>query len=192
MPYPSQVDREEIVRQARALIEREGEAAFSMSALATSLGVKAPSLYRYVDGRDNLLQAVNLETLRRLFAAFDEALTDAPEEPAARLVALAHAYRAFAHANPCSYELAFTSSGVRRPDEEILLQMVLPLQEIMAGITGKPLSLAALRGLLALIHGFVMLELNEQLQRGGDLRSDFGQSVAAYLRGWQKRSREGA
>jgi hypothetical protein len=46
-------------------------------------------------------------------------------------------------------------------------------------------SLAALRGLLALVHGFVMLEMNNQLRRSGSLEEAFTQSAAAYLRGWE-------
>ena len=55
----------------------------------------------------------------------------------------------------------------------------------MAKITGQKQSLPALRGALALVHGFVMLELKDQLQRGGDLTMAFDASVNAYLHGWK-------
>jgi hypothetical protein len=44
----------------------------------------------------------------------------------------------------------------------------------------------ALRGALALVHGYVMLELKNQFQHGGDLRLAFEASVRAYLRGWER------
>jgi hypothetical protein len=99
---------------------------------------------------------------------------------------LARAYRHFAHQNPHLYMLAYThkNEGLR-PDETVLTDMVLPIQAIMAQISGEPASLTALRGALALLHGFVMLEINEQLQRGGDLDQAFTQSVGAYLHGWE-------
>jgi len=59
------------------------------------------------------------------------------------------------------------------------------VQEIMAKITDQEQSLPTLRGALALVHGFVMLELKDQLQRGGDLTWAFDASVNAYLRGWK-------
>ena len=59
------------------------------------------------------------------------------------------------------------------------------MQEIMAQITGQEQSLPALRGALALVHGFVMLELKDQLQRGRDLTMAIDASVNAYLRGWK-------
>ena len=69
------------------------------------------------------------------------------------------------------------------------MQMVLPIQAVMAEISGQERSLAALRGALALVHGFVMLELTNQLRRGGSLEEAFTESAAAYLRGWQNEGR---
>jgi hypothetical protein len=101
-------------------------------------------------------------------------------------LALALAYRAFAHANPRTYLLSTTSEADElRPPEEILLRVALPLQAAIAEISGEVHSLAALRGAYGLVHGFVMLELTNQLRRGGDLESAFVQSVEAYLRGWE-------
>ena len=128
MPYPSQTDRTQILDEARRLLESDGVTQLSMSGLARALGVRAPSLYRYVGSRDELLQALNLDTLQRLMAALAESQPHATAEPEARLREVAAAFRAFAHANPAAYVLAFTSSGARRPDEELLVEMALPLQ----------------------------------------------------------------
>lgn len=183
MPYPSQIDRDTIVAQALTLVEVQGAATLTLGKVAAALGVKAPSLYRYVDSKAALIRAVNEVTLAQLFAELDTA-TDASADPEAQFLALALAYRRFAHAHPQTYVLAFTTPD-ERPDENLLVQMVLPIQRIMAQISGDGQSLAALRGALALIHGFVMLELNRQLQRGGDLDLAFAQSVSAYLAGWR-------
>ncbi|MEM7130051.1 MAG: TetR-like C-terminal domain-containing protein [Chloroflexota bacterium] len=77
-----------------------------------------------------------------------------------------------------------TKPGEGRPNEEILVEMVLPLQTLMEKIVGETHSLAALRGVFALVHGYVMLELNQQLQRGGDFDETFKLVTEAYLRGW--------
>ena len=109
-------------------------------------------------------------------------------EPRAQLLALARAQRAFAHAHPAAYLLAFTTTAPeQRPDAAGLEQSALPLQALMAAISGEAQSLPALRGALALIHGFVMLELKAQFQRGGDLDSAFEAALAAYLDGWHQR-----
>jgi len=66
----------------------------------------------------------------------------------------------------------------------MLLQKAIQIQAIIKEITGEGNSLTALRGLLALVHGFVMLEINGQLRRCGDLQQTLQDAVRAYLRGW--------
>ncbi len=187
MPYPAQTDQKTIVETARMLIERQGVEGVSLALVASELGIKAPSLYRYVTSKNALLQEVVTLTFRQLFQAYDEALQEAGADPEGRMLAICRAHRRFAHAHPETYLLAFTTTRPeQRADERVLEEMVLPVQEIMAAIAGKEQSLPALRGALALIHGFVMLELKEQLRRGGDLSQAFEASVAAYIRGWQQ------
>lgn len=185
MPYPPQITKESIINQAAILIEQNGVEALSLNKLATALGVKAPSLYRHIGNKHQLLQYVNLQTLQNLFAVMQAAISKVDSDPQIQMMALAQAYRQFAHEHPQLYTLAFThkNEGLR-PDEQLLTNMVLPIQSTMAKISGEKDSLAALRGALALLHGFVMLEINEQLQRGGDLDQAFTQSIGAYLHGW--------
>jgi AcrR family transcriptional regulator len=186
MPYPAQTDRDIIVQTARALIEKEGAEQLSLAQLAATVGIKAPSLYRHIQNKAALIQAVNFLTFEQLFAAYDRALEAAEAEPKARLLALFRAHRAFAQANPVTYMLAFTTTDPRL-DEKLLERMVLPVQALMAALSGSEQSLAALRGALALLHGFVMLELNNQFRRGGDLDEAFEQAIEAYVAGWQSR-----
>ena len=65
------------------------------------------------------------------------------------------------------------------------LQRAISIQQIMMQISGEENSLTALRGVLALIHGFISLELNGQFRRGGDLSEAIDSIILAYLRGWQ-------
>ena len=189
MPYPNQVSKESIVQRASELIEEAGVDALSLSKLAATLGVKAPSLYRHIGNKNQLLQEVNLLTLQNLFAAMQQAIEqpndDPNDDPQEQMKALCIAYRRFAHQHAQLYFLAYThkAEGLR-PDEDLLVKMIMPIQILMAQICGDANALTALRGALALMHGFVMLELNEQLQRGGDLEAAYIQSFEAYLRGW--------
>lgn len=186
MPYPSQVDQQTIVQKAWEMIEAEGADQLSLAKLAGELGIKAPSLYRHVGNKASLMQAVNMLTAQHLFAALEAGLQSAEDEPVAQLTAVFNAYRTFAHHHPRTYVQAMTNNMEdQRPDENALEQMAIPYQEIMAGVSGSTQSLAALRGALALIHGFVMLELHGQLRRGGDLDEAFQLTTAAYLQGWQ-------
>lgn len=188
MPYPSQVTPDKIISQAWQMIENDGIDNLSLSKLAASLGIKAPSLYRHVGSKSGLLQRVNLHTSQQLIEMLKQTAVQTNGSPDEQLTALFLAYRHFAHAHPNCYILAFTNNDdALRPDEDLLEQMVLPIEEWMTAVSGVENSLAALRGAMALVHGFVMLELHNQLRRGGDLAADFEAAVQAYLRGWQQK-----
>ena len=184
-PYPLQTDRKTIINTARALIEREGIEHLSLAKLAKEVGIKAPSLYNHIDSKNSLLHAVIEETYLQLFTAYDKALESSGSSPEEKLLTILDAHYRFAHANPRSYILAYTAADadqLNNPD--MLLQKAIQIQVIIKEIAGEGNSLTALRGLLALVHGFVMLELNGQLRRGGDLQQTLQDAVRAYLRGW--------
>jgi|FLYN01.1.fsa_nt_gi AcrR family transcriptional regulator len=186
MPYPAQITRDSILEKAREMVEAEGADQLSLHKLAAALGVKAPSLYRYFAGKSDLLRALNLQTARQMTAAM-KAAADIPGDAHARLLAMAKACRDFGHTYPMTYRLAFTNTHPElRPDDELLEAIALPIQRVMAQISGEAHSLAALRGAWALINGFIMLELSGQFRRGGDLEAAFVQSVEAYLAGWSQ------
>lgn len=185
MPYPSQISHQQIIDTARGMIEAEGVEALSLNRLAAALGVRTPSLYRYVDGRAALLRALNEETTRGLLDALYPTL-HGEGPPRERLLALARAYRDYALAHPVAYGLAFTNTLPElAPDPDEMEQGVLPLQALVAELAGPDDSLEALRGLWALIHGFVVLELAGQFRRSGDVAAAFEASVTALLRGWE-------
>jgi AcrR family transcriptional regulator len=184
MPYPAQINHDLIVERASEMIESDGLDHLTLQNLAKSLGVQAPSLYRHVKNKPELLRAVNEMTNRRLVAALTDAVA-INDDPAVRVIRLARAYRAFAQANPATYGLAYTNTLPElEPDPAVLEMLALPLQGVMAELVGAAQSLTALRGLWALAHGFAMLELCGQFRRGGDLDEVFDQTVEAYLRGW--------
>jgi AcrR family transcriptional regulator len=189
-PYPPQTDREKIIDTAGAIIESEGVENLSLANLASVFGIKAPSLYRYVRSKNDLLKAVIERTFRKLFEAYQVTLQNAGATPEEQLLALFRAHRDFAHANPNAYILAYTTTTPElRGDPAELEAQAIVVQKIMAQISGNEQSLSALRGALALVHGFVMLELKDQLQRGGDLNEAFDASINAYLRGWGESGR---
>ncbi|MCA9903334.1 MAG: TetR/AcrR family transcriptional regulator [Anaerolineae bacterium] len=182
MPYPAQVTPERIVEQAAEMIEAEGVEALSLGRLASALGIKAPSLYRYFEGKTALLRAVNLATNEQLVAAMHTAADAAADDAYDRLLTMMRAYRTFAHTRPAAYMLAYGDTTAP-PDPDALLALALPLQAAVAAWSGEAGSLPALRGLWALVHGYVALELTRNFQRGGDLDATFDQIVRTYLAG---------
>jgi AcrR family transcriptional regulator len=181
MPHPSQVQREDIVARASAMIETEGVEALSLARLAQAVGIKAPSLYHHFENKTALLRAVNLMTLEQLTSAISQSEAQAMGNAQARLMAICQHYRAHAQAHPALYQLAFSAEA--RPEASALLALAQPMQMIIADLSSAAQAVRALRGLWALIHGFVQLEIGGNFQRGGDLDADFEASIAAYLAG---------
>ena len=188
MPYPSQVNREIIVEKAREMIDSEGVDHISLSKLATALGIKAPSLYRYFDNKTELLQAVNTLTVQHLAGACLASIKNSDAQtPQERLLVMGDAYRAFAREHRATYILAYTNSSAEmRPDDAMLPGIALPLQAVFAELTGENDALAAMGGAWALLHGFLMLELNQQFRRLNDTSATFTQVLEAYIEGWTR------
>jgi AcrR family transcriptional regulator len=103
-PYPVQTDRQTIVETAFELVVEEGVESLSLGKLASQLGIKASSLYRYIASKESLLQAVIELTYLRLFEAYDTVLESVSDDLADQLIRLSHAHRRFAQANLCSFE----------------------------------------------------------------------------------------
>jgi AcrR family transcriptional regulator len=184
MPYPAQINPDRILDKARKMVEADNANQLSLHGLAEALGVKAPSLYRYYPSKTDLLRALNLQTVQQLTASMREAASGG-SDARMKLLSMSRAWRTFAHTHPMAYTLAFTNPNPElRPDDQLLEALAIPIQKVMEGITGEGHSLAALRGLWALLHGFMVLELTGQFRRGGDLEAVFVQSVEAFLNGW--------
>ena len=191
-PYPVQTDLETIIETARLLIERDGVESLSLGKLAEELGIKAPSLYRHIANKNALLHAVIEQTYLNMFQAYDDAMEEPSDDPVDQLVILSLAQRNFAHQNPNTYMLAYTTANPElKSNPDMLLEKAISIQQIMTQISGEEKSLPALRGSLALTHGFITLELNGQFRRGGDLTAQFTEIVHAYLRGWQQEPASG-
>lgn len=182
MPYPSKLDSESLVEVAWQMMEDNGVEAFSMHKLADHFEVKPASLYRYYK-KAELLRAVNAYTERELYRTISVALTS-DADYLDKIRQIARDYRAFGLSHPTTYGLLYTNTiDELRPDFEEGVREVLPFQQLMAQITGEENSLPALRGILAIMHGFVMLEIAGQLRREGSLDEAYEFTVEAYLQG---------
>jgi AcrR family transcriptional regulator len=98
------LDRDVIVQAALDSIDRKGSQALTMRGLALDLGVEAMSLYRYVAGREDLLEAVVAVLLEDL-ADLDEQLGKTWQ---GYLQGLAHAVRRIAIEHPAAFPLVAT------------------------------------------------------------------------------------
>lgn len=161
MPTPDRTSLDAIVVAARELLESDGLAGLTMNAVAARVGVRAPSLYKRVEGRDRLIQLVAEATLTELADRL-EAETD--------VAGLATAFRAFGHEHPAAFRLVMTpGAGVPVAGQSFGVTATAPILRVAAELVGEEHALAAARTLTAWAAGFVTMELNGGFRMGGDV-----------------------
>jgi len=105
-----------IVDAARDLLVRHGEV--TLRAVARELGMTAPALYRYAPSHEELVRivaiAIDADVATRISAAAER---QPAEDPAARLIAAAVEFRAWALENRHEFSLVFTNVDVDCIDE---------------------------------------------------------------------------
>ena len=115
----------EIQKHALAQIAEGGPEALSLNAIARSMQMSGPAIYRYFASREDLLVALVADSYEDLADAVAAAAGDAGRPtgeigvPDARLRAVAAAYRGWALAHPHRYRLVFASrygSGLVAPE----------------------------------------------------------------------------
>ena len=111
----------EIKAVARQQMAEQGHAALSLGAIARTMGLTTPALYRYFANRDALVTALILEAYDDLATALERADAAAPNHDyAARFGSLASAYRDWAIAHPHDYALIYGTPipGYHAPREQ--------------------------------------------------------------------------
>jgi AcrR family transcriptional regulator len=102
------LSRERIVAAAIAFVDRKGLTALTMRRLGNELGVEAMSLYRYVGGRDDLLEGMVAQMVGRLHLDPDGVRPGPGEGWQAYLQWLAHGVRGLAREHPHVFPLIAT------------------------------------------------------------------------------------
>jgi AcrR family transcriptional regulator len=168
------LNTDKVVAAASELIDEVGLDNLTLAALAERLQVKLPSLYKHIDGLDDLRDRVCEAAQAESFTIVKEATIGKTGDEA--IASIAHALRRWALAHPGRY--AITIVKPLRPDSAAQLLDFLLL--ILAGInlTGDT-AIDAARALRASLHGFVSLESSG----GFGLPADVDRSFARYTEG---------
>ncbi|MFO7544127.1 MAG: TetR-like C-terminal domain-containing protein [Trueperaceae bacterium] len=169
--------RDRVVAAASELVDRDGLAALSLAALAKRFDVKTPSLYNHVDGLDGLRRELRRSGLRRLANELQKAAMGRAGHDA--LLAVAHAYRAFANVHPGLYALAQDASVTDDDLEQAASAVVDVVVAVLAGygIDGDD-AVHATRAVRSALHGFVALETQHGFGLPQSLDETFTRLVA--------------
>jgi AcrR family transcriptional regulator len=165
----------QIVAAARQLVEAEGAEALTMRRLGDELGIKAPSLYKHLPGRDavvaRLVDEALFESGDRMHSAVSAGAASGGPVPA-----LLAAYRDFGRSHPNLYRLVTTGNLPR--------ETLTPGLEDWAGepfyrATGDPYRAQAL---WAFAHGTLILEIDARFVPGSDLNQTWEAGARAFAR----------
>lgn len=178
MPTPPRTSRQDIVAAARRILESDGLEQLTMQRVATEVGVRAPSLYKHVRDRGDLIRLVGNDTALELADRLDDA-TAGILEPGLAITALARAHRAFTQSHPQSYRLLFADLPAGwRIDADANARAADALFWAVEGLVGQDHALEAARTVVAWAHGFATMELAGAFRLGGDVDSAFDFGVA--------------
>ena len=178
MPTPDRTSLQQIVDAARDLLERDGLAGLTMQAVAQAVGVRAPSLYKRVAGRDELVRLVAEATIVELTARAEQGRTAAE---------IATALRAFAHEHPAGYSLVF--SPETRLSMELITAASAPILRVATELAGPDDALEAARTLTAWANGFIGMELSGGFNLGGDLERAWNYGLERLVAAVRKHGR---
>ena len=156
MAYPKLLSSAEIVKTAVQLVERGNADGLSLRAVASALGVRAPSLYRYFPDKEALEMAVSEEVLSAVWAALQTA--SECTDPETRFRATADAYLRFARERFSLYSLIVQNRVPGAYGSEMGKAVWRLLLEAASGISGQPDDTAAAVATWSFLHGYATLE----------------------------------
>jgi AcrR family transcriptional regulator len=180
------LDREAVLEAAVALSDKEGLEGVTIARLAEVLGVRGPSLYNHVHGLDELRRELALRGLRELTTRITRAAVGLSREDA--IHSIAAAYRQFAREHGGLYAASLQAPQVEDGElwraGEAVVEVVLAVLATY-GLRGND-ALHAVRGLRAIVHGFVSLEARGGFGLPLDLEESFTRLMDAFVMGLEQ------
>ena len=152
------LSEDRVVVEAERIADEVGLSRLTLAALAESLGVRQPSLYKHIDGMDALQRSIAVRAKTELADVLGRAAVGKSGDDAIR--ALAAAYRRWAVQHPGRY-----SATVRAPepgdtdDEAASAAAVGVVLDVLAGYDLHGIdAIDATRAIRSTLHGFIALE----------------------------------
>ncbi|MHB1784964.1 MAG: TetR/AcrR family transcriptional regulator [Acidimicrobiales bacterium] len=166
---------DEVVNTARRLLREEPDGDLSLRQIAGELGIRVPSLYKHLAGKQAIEAALIEVALGELGTVLRAAVAaGGPETAISRLLG---AYRQAALAEPRLYRLA---TAGRLPRKDLGQGLEDWAGEPFFAATGDP-SLA--QALWAFTHGMVSLELDGRFPENSDLDRTWEAGAEAFAPG---------
>lgn len=184
MPKRRWLNRELVIERAAEMVDEAGSGtAVSLAALAQALEIRTPSLYNHIANLEDLQYGLAVYGLRHLLEELRQAAQGLVGQEA--IMAIATAYRQFAHEHPGLYPLTIRAP---EPEEAELVALSQELVQLLLLIMSSLRlqgddAIHAIRGLRAILHGFTSLEAAGGYKMTLDQEESFRRLVTVYLDG---------
>lgn len=184
--------RELALEAARQIVKDEGIPRLSARAVASRIGYSAGTLYLIFHNLDDLMSALNAQTVAGLRARI-EAVAKATPDPRERLHAIAHEYLFDSISEPELFRLAFEhTAGPGAAVPEAIAAQTGAIVEVAVSTIGEllPGTDRAERTMLAAVlwsgvHGICHLGLTDKLEIVGQLTAEavLDRQIQVFLNG---------
>jgi AcrR family transcriptional regulator len=177
------LDRAQVVDAAVAIADADGLEAVTLARVAAALGVRSPSLYNHVEGRDGLIRGVAARSTRELATALRRAATG--RSGADAIAAVAQAQRDYARRYPGRYAATVAAPAPGDAEHEAAAADAVDVLESVlggAGLEGDDV-IHAVRALRSAVHGFAALEASGGFALAVDPDDSFRRLVDAVATG---------
>lgn len=164
MPSRQPVTVDLIGNAAYSLVVAGGLESLSMRSIAEKLGIKAPSLYKHISNREQIVALVQAKGMREFGEWFLAA------GPTTRDKVLA--YRSWAYSNPHLYYVV-----MREPLQREHLPPGTEEHVLMAVVEAAGGNHENARAMWSLLHGLIDLEFQHRYPPGADLDSTWNHAV---------------
>jgi len=177
---------------AREIIENKGFQKLTTRLVAKNIGYTVGTLYQIFHNLDDLIAALNTQTIGDLRKSIDKLATQVPD-PATRLRTMANAYVEFAFANANLWRVAFEHQfpddasipqTLTREIDALFANLATALGEYQPGRSRDEVAIAA-AAIWSGVHGVCHLALTNKLDLSGmqSIKPVLDQLVDAYLAG---------
>ncbi|HEY0932992.1 MAG TPA: TetR-like C-terminal domain-containing protein [Trebonia sp.] len=176
------LNTDRVVTEAAALADEVGLGRLTLAALAARLGVRQPSLYKHVASLDALQRLISMRGKAELSDELGRAAIGRARDDA--MVAMAHAWRAWALAHPGRYQAAERGAAPGDAEHEAVSRRTIEVIMTVAGgygLSGDDV-VDAVRAYRAALHGFVSLEASYGFAFPVDIDRSFDRLVHALVR----------
>jgi len=178
MAYPKLLSSADILKTAVHLMEHVDADGLSLRAVASALGVKAPSLYRYFPDKEALEVAVAEEILTIMLGEFQTVSTIA--DPATRYRRMTEVYLRFARERFRLYAFVMQNRHPERYGSGAGKAIWNLLLEAASGVSGQPDDTAAAVATWAFLHGYATLEHSGAFGPSGP-KGGLNRGIEAFL-----------